>query len=782
MGEAASHEVLPEYASQFAGTAGGAALVAAAAASAQKSQFAAARQSGDASSDGLIESALLSQLVQLLAQRSGHSLLLSDLGALLPGPMRHGVKEKGGLRSWLQKYPELFQVSGQPGKENVMLLLGQAEPGTSPVSSPPADAEPSRTGIEVVQSEYFAQDSQDLRKKEEEEDNDAAVQLRGLPYRATVTDVKAFFGRHAANFRDDNAVQLVLNRDGRPSGFARVQFTSPEAARAAKDEKHMKLMEVSGAASGPTSPTGAGSPNGDRYVEIFLYTERPNKLRFKRLTNAVEAPKEELESVDVLRALSVTKEQIVNECRIHMLTPGKGQLLLSMLGVALSTEARLYLKKTDQGLKHFLAQYPEEFSVEGAKGRECITYLPAVPGLANSDLPINFSQAARENQKERITNVAVRKSAELTSGPSGPVSGSISDLQRPPPSKLSRWEDPGLLPESPKVTMPHEGHGMATPSDWGTPQLGLHWGSTAEAKPGPLASDATAAAALNPWTTAQWAMPPATAYWGNAGMMGHWPPGMMPRPWASGAADQNAVAVAAAASDAAAAMHAALLGAMPPLGDGSTMTSQTASSEFLHRSLAAAMASGSLGWPMPPPMAMAVPTPTQPPAVARPNQQNDPVVALRLRGLPYTAKEQDVFAFFAKHDVVEFIAECPQAVRMVTKTNGKPLGQAIVQMNSFADAEVATELLNGKYMDSRYIEVFHHRENDAQSADQSPQAGPFDGASDTGGSGGATSTQATPQSFSFEAFAANLALQNQAKPAPWDDLFSFMKQEQNGRL
>eukprot|EP00913_Durusdinium_trenchii_P021852 g20533.t1 len=217
-------------------------------------------------------------------------------------------------------------------------------------------------------------------KRREDEDNESAVQLRGLPYRATMQDVKDgnrawepilhlvgeclrlagqnFLKHHAKNLKDDpNAVQLVLNRDGRPSGFGRVQFKTQEMARACRDEM-------------PGGPVDPGAQPEERYVEIFLYSERPNKLRFKKIVgDGPEHPD------DAVEALGITKQHVLDECRAHMSMEGKSQLLLSMLGVALSPASRLYLKKTDQGLKHFLASCPNEFMVDGSKGRELITYL-----------------------------------------------------------------------------------------------------------------------------------------------------------------------------------------------------------------------------------------------------------------------------------------------------------------------------------------------------------------------------------------------------------------------
>lgn len=140
---------------------------------------------------------------------------------------------------------------------------------------------------------------------------------------------------------------------------------------------------------------------------------------------------------------------------------------------------------------------------------------------------------------------------------------------------------------------------------------------------------------------------------------------------------------------------------------------------------------------------------------------------MRLRGIPFTATKQDVFAFFAKHDLVECIADGDNAVEMILKPNGKPSGQAVVRMLSVADTHVALQTLNGQYLGTRYIEVFQHVESEPQAGEKreapgpapveasmefasrgvrssqvgsiscegSGQDGPFDGAGDTGGSG-----------------------------------------------
>jgi len=80
--------------------------------------------------------------------------------------------------------------------------------------------------------------------------------------------------------------------------------------------------------------------------------------------------------------------------------------------------------------------------------------------------------------------------------------------------------------------------------------------------------------------------------------------------------------------------------------------------------------------------------------------------ALRLRGLPFTVSVQDVLAFFAQHDVADKIADQPNAAQLLQKANGRPSGQAVVQMRSRQDAEVAQQALCNQWVGGRYIEVF----------------------------------------------------------------------------
>lgn len=616
------------------------------------------------------EGALLTQLVQLLHQRPRNALLLSDLGALLPQNLRTSVKEKGGLRSWLQKHPLLFQVSGQPGKESVTLTIG------GPASDNAAAGGPAQNG--TIQDTGANSASQKKEQDEDDEETASCVQMRGLPYRATAQDVKTFLGRHATGLKDDTSVQLVLNRDGRPSGFARVQFISPACARAARDELHNAVMR--------TAAENGGSSQ-ERYVEIFLYSERPNKLRFRKGLAPGEG---QTSNPGYDEADGVTKEQVIQECREHMACQGKAQLLLSMLGVALSPTTRQHLKKTDLGLKHFLTQYPLEFKVEGVKGREMITYLPAMPNALIPGPSMLQQPPASGHQHAAQEADAVgtdRRSKRASKGAmGGPATGNLNELTRAAQANLEEQllRSPGFpgSPGCPRIpAMP------GTPSDWGTPLIGDHFtehpwehhprrdqiSSQDSKSTKPAASQPEFMGSLDPaagW--AAWGMPPAGAYWPSpqAGGMPPWAPGANPvlPPWM---------------------MDPQLAGAL----SGSAMTSPSPM--------------GGMGHPMTIPSAAPLPVPGKASAKEHAAEQT---CALRLRGLPFTCSEQEVFAFFSKHDVVEGIADVNKAVSFLQKNNGRATGQAVVQMKSKQDADVAQQALNGQWIGQRYIEVFPYCE------------------------------------------------------------------------
>lgn len=106
-------------------------------------------------------------------------------------------------------------------------------------------------------------------KSFEDEASLSVVQLRGLPYRATVQDIIGFLGPHASNLRDGaKSVQLVPNHKGRPSGFAKLYLNSPKAAAACRDELHLRNLE-------------------DRYVEVFLCSDWPDRKQGARQRSRV---------------------------------------------------------------------------------------------------------------------------------------------------------------------------------------------------------------------------------------------------------------------------------------------------------------------------------------------------------------------------------------------------------------------------------------------------------------------------------------------------------------
>lgn len=606
-------------------------------------------QSQDAG--GAQESVLLTQLIQLLNQRERHSLLLSDLGALLPGGLRQRVKDQGGLRSWLQRYPSLFAVVGQPGKESVTLCLGASAAMQATLDDgAPARLEPALLAMDEGPTATLAAAVDDDKDGEadragfeEDIETQSAVQLRGLPYRATAEDVVQFLGEHAADLAESNAVQLVQNRDGRPSGFARVQFISPEHAKKCVNDLHLRSME-------------------DRYVEVFLYSERPSKGRQRRggHEEGAVAPGD-ARAAPVVDA-SVTREQVVLECRMQMADAKKRRLLLSMLGVALSPGARAYLKQMDQGLKHFLTQFPTEFSVDGGKGCEYVTYTPTQLSLSQAIDGLPDEPASASSAFARA--IGARSSSADDRLP--PIAA--SPKPGPPPASL--------LTQSPEQPPASATRGIVTPSDWGTPSV--QWpGSTPWIPPWPAGGmPAASASASDPsWgALPAWPMPPSQFGW----------PGFPYPPWGANPPSMEG----AAASPGAAAVAAAAAAAFGTMPDGLSAVAPSGQPATAGARSEAASAAGAT-----------IPPPTLASGTAT-------VAAVRLRGLPFTSVEQDVLAFFAQHDIVDRIADGPKAVNILTRSNGRPSGQAIVQMREPSDAELAQGVLHGQWMGSRYIEVF----------------------------------------------------------------------------
>ena len=229
---------------------------------------------------------ILAKLLQSLSQCPGQSLPLATILSRLPDSIRSQTDAEG-VCTWLHRYG-LFEVSGPKGDERVMLTVGmlpQAEkpprPAPAPVPAPtvasmqtapaapaPAPPGPISQGVMVPpgpagpQGGGISEDTEQLERPEKfemrgyanskeanavvgDEDNlnPASVQLRGLPFRATIADVMNFLGDHArflSPVRDN--IRLLSNRDGRPSGFARVFFVSPQAAHKCRDALHKRQL------------------------------------------------------------------------------------------------------------------------------------------------------------------------------------------------------------------------------------------------------------------------------------------------------------------------------------------------------------------------------------------------------------------------------------------------------------------------------------------------------------------------------------------------------------
>eukprot|EP00929_Paragymnodinium_shiwhaense_P006915 TRINITY_DN11086_c0_g1_i1.p1 TRINITY_DN11086_c0_g1~~TRINITY_DN11086_c0_g1_i1.p1 ORF type:complete len:633 (-),score=132.01 TRINITY_DN11086_c0_g1_i1:423-2321(-) len=257
------------------------------------------------------EGKLLAQLIQLLSQRPRHRMQVADLEVLLPQWLRQRADEKGGLAAWLKLYPSLFTVSGSPKEETIALILGgsQSNASVTPVkpvsqsqakpsggastaaggaaagtlSAPAKSTGESKAADVVIPTGPWEPPSQTLRLCDvipfSEEtfqnarrgsdatkqwlppgDGTCALQLRGLPFKASVEDIKTFLGAHAANLSADvQSIHQVRNRDGRPTGYAWLVMASLEAAQQCKDELHLKRMD-------------------DRYVEVFTYSDRATKM------------------------------------------------------------------------------------------------------------------------------------------------------------------------------------------------------------------------------------------------------------------------------------------------------------------------------------------------------------------------------------------------------------------------------------------------------------------------------------------------------------------------
>ena len=160
---------------------------------------------------------LLAKPVQLLGSRETQPCCSETLGALLTGPLRSEVKEKEVSGAGSRGIPTCF----------LFMVSQVARPSLSTLPRPSSPLERTCGRAWLTRTP--------LRKHCRGGDSYAAVQMRGWPYRTTVPGFRKFLGLHCDSLKGEQAVQLVLNRDGRPSGLARVQFDTPATASCASN-------------------------------------------------------------------------------------------------------------------------------------------------------------------------------------------------------------------------------------------------------------------------------------------------------------------------------------------------------------------------------------------------------------------------------------------------------------------------------------------------------------------------------------------------------------------
>lgn len=756
------------------------------------------------------ESEILARLVTALGQCPSRTLSLDEIRERLPPHLRRLTEDVEKIRKWLKNFPGLLEVTGGPGEECVALIVGKAfstdvAPAVaSPLPPPaavavatlatPAAPPPQAVSYAAPSALPMASGFAMIGDGDDDGMNPSTVQLRGLPFRATVGEIRAFLGPHQANLANSTEppIRLLLNRDGRPSGFARVQFTSPEAARVCREALHKQKM-------------------GDRYVEVLACTERSGKARSRRAeVGAIElsagggiclAPAGK--PIDSATE-AAERERVLQECREHMRLPGRNQILLSMLGIALSPPARAYLRRANLGLKHFLARFQNEFHVEGPKGCERVLWAGATQGCADFGGYSRMAAAAQAAMVGQANTDAIHNAAlaagvtpEQAASIAMSLAGNAARVHNPwqfagiagVPGGYGTWDVeadhaaaaaaleaaathalaaqaqaaqmPRLAPEplTPRSAMspaPHKTGGnycAATPSDWGTPGLGgshSHEPKGSSNANGANASAAAAAAAAAA-VSAQTGMANGHDMSGFPGGGGAWPlpPYMFPPPWAAyggncgaawGAIDVGAAAgpppgqglearqpakqqqrplPAATIGHFATGAGAGAGGLASANGskEGSALASRShahlhpQSHPFAHRQGADAPAATA-----PPPAQGGLPPPEAPDSSLGP--------CLRLRGLPFSATVQDVFTFFSQHEVADRISTEQGAAQLLPKANGRPSGQAVVQMRSIADAQLAKAALSNQYLGGRYIEVFcYGGEEGEEEATNAPASG-----------------------------------------------------------
>jgi len=652
----------------------------------------------------LSESDILANLLGVLSQRENRSLPITQIMEKLPDRLKEAARDRDRIIRWLTKFPGLLEVEGSTGEERVVLVLGRkaANEDSGRPSSPARNnqassaGEPRNPGFEGGSQAV----SHDLR--EDEALNPATVQLRGLPFRATIADIKEFLGVHAEELApSETNIRLLLNRDQRPSGFARVQFASSHAAAEAREALHKKKM-------------------GERYIEVLSCSDRDRKVRRSGPLRVVDgdgafATSDAIAAIPTPQnPMSEAEEQarVLQECREHMRSQqaARQNVLLSMLGIALSPPARNYLRRLNLGLKHFLTRFPE-FRVEGPKGVERVIWYsenanaPQLPvdfgsGCDDATMAALNTRASTESTQDSLQLVDIvrplsqelfdediPKQLVLSSLPRSSLEVAPDDLEEPSTPQVTRAA--GAHVQSAGAQSGEDPH-LTTPSVWGTPghgglNLGLGAPGTAvnsHQTSQPLSFGSSSGAYANmAWQQGAW-----DDWWSQSQAWGM-PPGVG--------------------------------GAQPNGSDGRHGKSSSSEASAARRSHAHLH-------PQSHPFARGRLPGTSQEGLGDVQFDGPPtsVPAVRLRGLPFDLTTQDVLAFFGHHDVAEGIADGPNVVHMLQKANGRPSGQAVVQMRSRTNAEEAFRALNNKTLGGRYIEVFVYGHGASDEVDHSMGGAP----------------------------------------------------------
>lgn len=102
--------------------------------------------------------------------------------------------------------------------------------------------------------------------------------------------------------------------------------------------------------------------------------------------------------------------------------------------------------------------------------------------------------------------------------------------------------------------------------------------------------------------------------------------------------------------------------------------------------------------PPPPAPMVSLPMLATPPYITTGSMRD----CIRLRGLPYTAAIEDILEFMGEHT----IDIKPHGVHMVLNQQGRPSGDAFIQMKSADRAFMVAQKCHKKMMKDRYVEVF----------------------------------------------------------------------------